>query len=184
MDIDVFPNTVEYWGPCGMVFFRNVQFRYMPIQGDNRLTIALERPGASADQGVYSDRIELQNIRGRFPLPDLSFEFRKAGKFGYMELAGILRRMEWEDLDPNSPDLSGSATGWGINLSTNLNLGNKDIFRGQLVFGEGIQNYMNDAPVDVAIDGNIKGNDCVQWRPLNRFDFVDGEWRYNPAPWC
>ena len=26
MDIDVFPNSVEYWGPNGMVFFRNVQF--------------------------------------------------------------------------------------------------------------------------------------------------------------
>lgn len=50
MDIDVFPNTVEYWGPNGMVFFRNVQFRWMPFKGDTRLTFALERPGASADQ--------------------------------------------------------------------------------------------------------------------------------------
>ncbi|MCK7517823.1 MAG: hypothetical protein MZV64_08995 [Ignavibacteriales bacterium] len=33
MDIDVFPNSVEYWGPNGMAFFRNVQFRYMPIKG-------------------------------------------------------------------------------------------------------------------------------------------------------
>ena len=28
MDPDVFPNSVEYWGPTGMVFFRNVQFRW------------------------------------------------------------------------------------------------------------------------------------------------------------
>jgi len=27
MDIDVFPNTLEYWGPNGMAFFRNVQLR-------------------------------------------------------------------------------------------------------------------------------------------------------------
>ena len=27
MDGDVFPNTIEYWGPNGMVLFRNVQFR-------------------------------------------------------------------------------------------------------------------------------------------------------------
>jgi len=26
----VFPNSIEYWGPNGMVFFRNVQFRWMP----------------------------------------------------------------------------------------------------------------------------------------------------------
>ncbi len=55
MDIDVFPNSLEYWGPNGMVFFRNIQFRYMPIKGDTRLTFALERPGASADGGVYSE---------------------------------------------------------------------------------------------------------------------------------
>ena len=47
MDPDVFPNSLEYWGPSGMVFFRNVQLRYMPMQGDNELFIALERPGSS-----------------------------------------------------------------------------------------------------------------------------------------
>ena len=31
MDLDVFPNSLEYWGPNGMVFFRNVQLRWMPI---------------------------------------------------------------------------------------------------------------------------------------------------------
>ena len=49
MDIDVFPNSLEYWGPNGMVFFRNIQFRWMPLKGKNALTIAAERPGASAD---------------------------------------------------------------------------------------------------------------------------------------
>ncbi len=75
MDVDVFPNTVEYWGPAGMVFFRNIQIRYMPIQGDTRLTFALERPGASADQGEYADRIELDNVKPRFQLPDFSAEY-------------------------------------------------------------------------------------------------------------
>src|SRR4029079_15812139 len=63
MDPDVFPNSLEYWGPTGMVFFRNVQLRWMPIRGDNSLTLALERPGASGDAGIYSDRVELQNIK-------------------------------------------------------------------------------------------------------------------------
>ncbi len=67
MDIDVFPNSLEYWGPTGMVFFRNVQVRCMPIQGDTRLTIALERPGASGDAGLLADRIELQDVQGAHP---------------------------------------------------------------------------------------------------------------------
>jgi hypothetical protein len=156
MDIDVFPNTLEYWGPAGMAFFRNVQFRYMPIQGDSRLTFALERPGASADQGNYDDRIELDNVKPRFKLPDLSAEYRYGKKWGYVELAGILRKIEWEDQN-NSPtyDISGDAIGWGLNLSTNLNLGKSTIFRGQYVFGEGIQNYMNDAPADIGIQNNF-----------------------------
>jgi hypothetical protein len=69
MDPDVFPNSLEYWGPNGMVFFRNIQVRWMPL-GDANLMFALERPGASADQGVYADRVALQNVKARFPLPD------------------------------------------------------------------------------------------------------------------
>ena len=151
MDIDVFPNTVEYWGPTGMAFFRNIQIRYMPIQGDSRLTIALERPGASADQGIYAERIELQSVKPRFPLPDLSAEYRHAGNWGYVELAGIVRKIEWQDQDPTGFDLSGNAVGWGLNLSTNIKLGKRFTFRGSALYGEGVENYMNDAPVDIGI---------------------------------
>ena len=43
MDIGVFPNTVEYWGPNGMVFFRNVQVRWMPVRRKTgSVTLALE----------------------------------------------------------------------------------------------------------------------------------------------
>lgn len=156
MDIDVFPNTVEYWGPPGMAFFRNIQIRYMPIQGDTRLTFALERPGASADQGVYSDRIELQNVAPRFKLPDLSAEFRYGRKWGYVELAGILRKIEWVDKGNNpNYNLSGDAVGWGLNLSTNIKLGSSTIFRGQYLYGEGVENYMNDATTDIGIKNNF-----------------------------
>lgn len=155
MDIDVFPNTLEYWGPTGMVFFRNIQIRYMPIQGDTRLTFALERPGASADEGIYQDRIELDDVKGRFPIPDFSAEYHLGKSWGYVELAGILRRLEWVDMGNQPFDLSGKDLGWGLNFSTNLKLGEKNVFRGQVVYGEGIQNYMNDAPVDVAIQNNF-----------------------------
>jgi hypothetical protein len=153
MDIDVFPNTIEYWGPNGMVFFRNVQLRVMPIQGDSRLTIALERPGASGDQGDYSDRIDaVADIVPRTPLPDLSAEYRMGRPWGYIEAAGIVRAIEWDDIDGVGPDLSGTATGWGFNVSSNLKLGAKNVLRLQAVHGEGIQNYMNDAPADVGVE--------------------------------
>src|SRR6187549_2355344 len=83
MDPDVFPNSLEYWGPTGMVFFRNVQVRWMPIKGDKSLTLALERPGASGDAGVYASRVELQNIKPRFPLPDFTGAYKLTRKWGY-----------------------------------------------------------------------------------------------------
>jgi hypothetical protein len=156
MDADVFPNTVEYWGPAGMVFFRNIQIRYMPIQGDTRLTFALERPGASADQGEYADRIELSNVKPRFSLPDFSSEFRYGQKWGYVEIAGIIRKIGWEDQNASPTyDLSDNVLGWGLNLSTNLNLGTSTIFRGQFAYGIGIENYMNEGPADIGVKENF-----------------------------
>jgi hypothetical protein len=181
MDIDVFPNSVEYWGPSGMVFFRNVQIRWMPIKEDtNLLTFALERPGASGDQGKFEDRVELDDIEGNFPLPDLSAEYRHTGEWGYIEIAGILRYIEWEDLGTDQYDLSGDATGWGLNLSSNLKFGDSSTLRLAVVYGEGIQNYMNDATVDIAIEtdpGNaispIKG---VALPMLGITAFLDHNW--------
>jgi hypothetical protein len=167
MDADVFPNSLGYWGPNGMVFFRNVQFRWMPIRGDSRVTIAVERPGASADQGRYTDRVELQDVKPRFPMPDISVEARLGRKWGYVEIAGMVRRIEWKDMGTDQFDLSGGAWGWGLNLSSNLKVRRNNVLKLQLVYGEGIQNYMNDAPADIGIRNNFSNPKTpVQGVPL------------------
>jgi hypothetical protein len=156
MDPDVFPNSVEYWGPNGMVFFRNVQLRWTPWQeGDSNFMIALERPGASADQGVYAGRIELADVKARFPLPDVSAHFRYAKDWGHVQLAGIVREIKWDDLNNDQYNLTGSATGWGFNLSSNIKIAKKHVARLQAAYGDGVQNYWNDAPVDIGIQNNL-----------------------------
>ncbi len=155
MDGDVFPNTFEYWGPTGMVFFRNVQIRYAAMQGDNELFLALERPGASADAGPFAGRIELDSVSPQFPLPDFSAHFKKSGKWGHVQLASMLRYIKWQDLSTSGTyDISGSVVGWGLHLSAVLNITKMDVFRGSFIYGEGVENYMNDAPVDVGIVSN------------------------------
>lgn len=156
MDVDVFPNTLEYWGPDGMLFFRNVQFFWQPIHradGTNA-ALALERPGASGDAGVFADRIDLQSVTARFPLPDLSGHYRYAGKFGYVQLGGMLRYMAWDDLAPDTIDLSGHAVGWGLSLSSGLKFGKRDLLHLQAIYGAGVENYFNDAPIDVGAELN------------------------------
>jgi hypothetical protein len=171
MDPDVFPNSLEYWGPNGIVWFRNVQFRWTPISGDTTVAIALERPGASADQGVYQDRIELEGVKARFPYPDLAAHVSRGGKWGHVQLAGLLRYMRWDDVNTDQYDLTGDAWGWGFDLTGVLNVG-QGAFRGAVIYGEGIQNYMNDAPVDVGIKNNF-GNPVtpVLGVPLPMFSF-------------
>jgi hypothetical protein len=181
MDIDVFPNSLEYWGPNGMVFFRNVQFRWMPLKGRNAVTIAVERPGASGDQGVFQDRIELQGIRGKFDLPDLSGNVRFTRDWGYFQAAGMLRRIKWVDTIDDEFDLGGTEVGAGINLTSNVKFTPNDTGRFAFVFGQGIQNYMNDAPVDVGIEltpgGDprrpIKGVALPMWSMVA---FLDHNW--------
>ncbi|MGH9460881.1 MAG: DcaP family trimeric outer membrane transporter, partial [Vicinamibacteria bacterium] len=136
------------------VFFRNVQVRFMPLQGETSVTIAVERPGASADQGPYADRIELENIDARFPAPDISGNIRRMGEWGHVQVSGIYRRIQWDDLLDDRFDLSGSANGWGLHVSGNYKI-EKDTVKASVVFGSGIQNYMNDAPVDVGIQNNF-----------------------------
>jgi hypothetical protein len=180
MDIDVFPNSLEYWGPNGMVFFRNAQVRWMPVQGASNVVVALERPGGSADGGVYADRIELQNIVSQFKWPDLSGHARLARNWGYVQVAGIIRKVAWNDTNPALPNLSGSAIGWGLNLTSNIYFAKKDVGRFEFVYGKAIENYMNDAPVDIGVATNfsnpavpVKG---VALPVLGVVSFLDHTW--------
>jgi DcaP outer membrane protein len=180
MDIDVFPNSLEYWGPNGMVFFRNAQVRWMPVQGASNVVVALERPGGSADGGVYADRIELQNIVSQFKWPDLSGHARLARNWGYVQVAGIIRKVAWNDTNPALPNLSGSAIGWGLNLTSNIYFTKKDVGRFEFVYGKAIENYMNDAPVDIGVATNfsnpavpVKG---VALPVLGVVSFLDHTW--------
>jgi outer membrane DcaP-like protein len=153
-DPDVWPNSLEYWGPTGMVFFRNVQVRWTPMRGDRTLMFALERPGASGDAGVYADRIEVQNIKPRFTMPDFSGAYKYSQKWGYVRVGGMLRRIAWDDLLNDKFELGDNTVGWGLNFSSNVQVGKNDLLRLQYAYGRGIENYMQDSPVDIGIQNN------------------------------
>ncbi|MFV1984884.1 MAG: DcaP family trimeric outer membrane transporter [Thiohalomonadales bacterium] len=148
MDPDVFPDSIEYWGPNGMVFYRNIQLRYTPMTGTNSVAIAFEQPGGSGDPGVLADDPRITDFKARWPLPDLSAQYRRTGSWGHFQVAGILRAIEVDDLGTDPVDNSQSFTGWGINLSSNIKFSD-DTLKLQVVYGEGITNYLNDATSDI-----------------------------------
>jgi hypothetical protein len=156
MDPDVFPITLDYWGPTSRVFFFNIQIRYMPILKENeRLAIALERPGGTADGGDYANTIELQGVKPVFKVPNLTLHYRRGGTWGYFQVAGIAKSIKWEDVsDTSAYNLSGSAFGWGWNLGTVIHATKKITFKIQGVYGQGIENYIADAPADIGLQSN------------------------------
>jgi hypothetical protein len=155
-DSDVYPNIVEFMGPNAMPFIRNIQIRYTPILKTNHtLSIALDKPGATADQGEYGEDFVyhdlLDDVSFRFPLPDFTTEYRYTDSWGYLEIAGILRSIKWEDNNTDQYDLSGSALGWGLSLTTRVKISKAIVYHGAITTGAGIQNYMNDAATDIGI---------------------------------
>ncbi len=156
MDLDIFPNTLEAWGPNGMAFFRNIQLRYTrTYRTRDSLVVAIERPGASGDAGAYANRIELSNITPRFPAPDFSAHYRHWAKWGYVELAGILRYIAWDETTPDTLDFSGHTLAWGLNASSRINVREDDKIKLQVLYGEGVENYMNDASIDIGVENNF-----------------------------
>ena len=175
------PTRSSTWGPTGMVLFRNVQVRWMPVkEANSQLTLALERPGASNDTGRLTNRVELEDVTARFPIPDFSGHYRMMGDWGHAQVAGIVRKFSWDDNNDDQYDLSGSETGWGINLTSALKVTDGDTLRLGLVYGAGIQNYMNDSPVDAGIvrqPGNAVTPVTAEAIPLLGITaFVDHAW--------
>ena len=90
--------------------------------------------------------------------------------------AGIVRAIKWEDLTPTPVDASGDVMGWGLSASSNLKIGASNVVRLQFLHGEGIENYMNDAPADVGIEVTTSGADGVALPVSGAVAFLDHAW--------
>ena len=71
-----------------------------------------------------------------------------------MQVGGALRYIAWDDLLPNDAfDLNGHVWGWGVSASGAIKRGS-DTLHLQFIWGKGVENYFNDAPVDVGVQSN------------------------------
>ncbi len=166
MDIDIFPNTIDYWGPTGMVFYRNKQARYTFPMGDDEFAVSLENPDTALTVGQFRDVSDCgipnappdcasvdstaeEVFQAYNDVPDLTGRYRQNGDFGHFQGAGIARKLGYERLDNGDKDYE---LGWGVNTSAGLKTWGADMLKLQLAYGEGIGNYMNDGGLDLAPD--------------------------------
>ena len=147
MDPDVFPNTIDYWGPPGMVFLRNPQIRWTPVHQEQlSFAVALESPGSAVDQGK-ADTTDLSSWNH---YPDVTAQLRWNGDWGHVQFATLFRWVGYQvrSLDGGGPD--GYQLGAAANVSGVFNVFGGDRILWQVAGGQGFANYMNDGGVDLA----------------------------------
>jgi len=152
MDVDAFPDVVDYQGPNGIVNRRQPQIRYtQPIyKGSSKvdLFVSVEQP----DSQINTSTDEFES--GATPLnhvPDGIVGFRWEGTLGHLQGAGVFRELSFET--DNGP--SADKLGWGVNLAGALNIFEKDKLSGQVTYGQGVARYINDLSgenLDAALD--------------------------------
>jgi len=157
MDPSVFPETIDYWGPPGMVYLRNPQVRWTPIDdGWATLALSLEAPSSAIDSGKVGEISPGLGLRGREQFPDLAAHVRLEGEPGHVQLAGVLRSDGFESPTETPANPSGNRVGWGVNLAGELALFARDRLKLQVVYGEGIASYLNDGGIDLAPDADLR----------------------------
>jgi DcaP outer membrane protein len=150
-DPDAWPDTVDYEGPNSAVFARRPLVRYMlPLTKKWQLNFGLEKPGAEVDTSIDPDAKQVNHA------PDGGLNVRwEDSNIGHVQFGAIFR-----DIGVKGPIAGNQSTfGWGVNLSSSLNVFDRDSVQTQLTYGEGLFRYFNDDFVnnDAAFDssGNI-----------------------------
>lgn len=155
MDIDVYPDVIDYEGPNGIMYKRQPQIRYtLPVyKGPDKEKVSLfasiEQPTSEVSSGTAALSLGASAVNR---MPDAVIGSRWDGKFGHVQGTAVFRDLSFET--PNGSSMS--TLGWGTSLSGALNLSKRDLVMGQVTYGKGISHYVNDLGgenLDAAYDG-------------------------------
>jgi hypothetical protein len=160
MDIDIFPNVIDYWGPPGMVFLRTPQIRWTPVSSEKRsFAVAIEKPGNDIDAGEFRTVADIEGLQSDEEYPDITAQYRRMRDWGHIQIAGILRKVGAEVIVDNDVAYEDDDLGWGIDLTTVIKVLERDAIRAGVVYGDGIASYMNDGGMDAGPDRGLVGGE-------------------------
>ncbi len=145
MDMDAYPESLDYIGPAGLTFIRQAQLRYTDTLSEHLgYSVALESP--QTDFSVTSTDVNLSDM------PDVTGKLTYKDSFGHLALRGMARKLNAGNTTTGAED---EDFGWGLGVSGKINTIGKDAIMFQGVYGDGIGRYL----LDVAFSGN--GNTYV-----------------------
>lgn len=147
LDVDAYPWTVDFFGPVGVPFVRQVQARYtLQLGGGASVAIAAEnaepdfvrdQPGSDPDpnnENVFfftNSPLEVDN-----EIPDFVVRGRYEQEWGSVQGAAVLRRMEIDDGIGEDSTLA-----YGLAASAVFNVTDADTVGFYGLFGDGIGRY-------------------------------------------
>lgn len=136
VDVNSMPDVMDFGGPTGQVFVRQPQIRYTANMADNQtLALALENPNNSSVTNQHTT------------VPDFIAKYGLNGDWGYVSLAGVVRKLNSDDGQGNKV----SKTTGGLSLAGNLKVLGKDTVVYQANGGQGIGRYLSDAGGETAV---------------------------------
>ena len=138
-DPDVWPDTLEFEGPPGIMALRQPQIRYThPVNSSNSFGVSVEKSGTDTPFSTQFGTPVGSSLR-----PDLVAFYRYENKHGHLFFSALSRSVG--GVIPNStvPDLKNHVDGYGGSFSGAWG-GAKNNFVFQAIIGKGISNYYND----------------------------------------
>lgn len=132
MDLQSVPDGLGEPTVSGLIFTRQALFRYTrPLSKGVSVAVAIEDSASSDVQAA-------EPVLTRNAYPDLVASLGANGKAGHLQVAGVVRSLEF---DPNNAP-GDSATGYGVSVGAHVNLGARDRVYGQFSHGEGLGRYL------------------------------------------
>jgi hypothetical protein len=137
MDVDNFPETVDYNGPPGGTFIRQPQIRYAyPTVDLGTFTAALE----NSDSYVLDPGSDTPYASSLSRLPDLVVRWDRGFDFGALSARAVTQELRIKD----GAALDAQKRGYGVAASGLVKLrGGADFATWGVTYGEGIGRYLN-----------------------------------------
>lgn len=153
MDLAAAPNTIDYGGPCGMMFYRTTQvmLKYGFDWGLS-MGLSLEAPDVNIGANDYVSK----GVQRAPNIPLFVQYDLKGNSNNHIRLGAIMRDMYYNDMLNVSKE---SRVGWGAQASILTTMGGLQL-KGQFTIGEGIGSMVNNISnvgVDIVPDPETPG---------------------------
>jgi DcaP outer membrane protein len=168
MDVDNFPETVDFNGPVGATFLRQPQIRFSyAAQGAGTFTAALEN---SASYVLDQDGAVIASSLSR--MPDLVLRWDKSFEWGATSVRAMTQELRIDD----GEGAEGLRRGWGAAASGHVKVRGKDVLTFSVTGGEGIGRYLS------YIEGAIYDADADRIQIERALGVMVG-YQFKPTSW-